>query len=539
MKIIKIIPIIFCLSLFTTSPILAQQYASGVVIVKLKISNELPVNGSSSNSYIPSYISTLNSLGAISIESPFKLLDELMYVRQVQFNEKANIDSIVAILKQDRNFVYATKLHIPTATKIYIPNEPQTDKQWYFKNININNSWNFSDQGVKVRIAVIDNAIRTTHEDIADNLFINAGEIPNNGIDDDNNGYIDDVNGYDFGDNDNNTNPPSNVTPTYFSHGTHVSGIISASNVNNRGLASLCPNAELLPIKVVPDNPKNNNDMFLTSYLKGLEYAIKMDAKIINCSWGITLDPGESAPELEEFINIAKARNIIVVAAAGNNDKDNVFVPAAYPYVISVGSTNQDNKKSTFSNFGSFIDVMAPGENIYSTLGTGDHDYGAMNGTSMSAPIVSSFVGQILSQFPYTTFPKVTKDMEQIIKENCENIDAKNPDYTHKLGNGIIDIDKTFIDLYNLTSSIFNRNQNISLKVYPNPSQGIFYIQNPQIPSEQLFIKVYDLSGRLMTTQQPSNNGELAFTNLNAGAYMIAVCHNNVLVHHEKVMVVK
>jgi len=541
MKIIKIFPIIFCISLFTFSPLLAQKYASGVVFVKLKINNELPVNGTSSNSYIPSYVSILNSLGAQSIESPFKLLDELMFVRQIQFDKNANLDSIIRVLKNDNHFEYVSKLQIPSATKINIPNEPQTDKQWYFKNININNSWNFNDHRVKVRIAVIDNAIRTTHEDIADNLYVNVGEIPNNGIDDDNNGYIDDVNGYDFGDNDNDPNPPSTVKADYFSHGTHVAGIISASNINNKGLASLCPNAELLPIKVVPDNPNYNNDMLMVGYLQGLEYAIKMNAKIINCSWGFTLDPGETSPLLEDLINIAKSKNIIIVAAAGNNNNADKFVPAAYPYVISVGSTNENNIKSNFSNFGSYVDVMAPGENIYSTLGTGDHDYGYKNGTSMSAPIVSSFIGQILSQFTYAEFPKVTTEMEEIIKENCENIDAINPNYSHKLGTGIIDIDKTFIDIYSRISntSVINSINSNNLKVYPNPNQGVFYIQNPQIPAEELLIKVYDLSGKLVNYQHPQTDGELQFVNLYAGAYMIAVYRQNVLVHHEKVMIVK
>ena len=103
MKIIKIFPIIFCISLFTFSPLLAQKYASGVVFVKLKINNELPVNGTSSNSYIPSYVSILNSLGAQSIESPFKLLDELMFVRQIQFDKNANLDSIIRVLKNDNH----------------------------------------------------------------------------------------------------------------------------------------------------------------------------------------------------------------------------------------------------------------------------------------------------------------------------------------------------------------------------------------------------------------------------------------------------
>ena len=169
---------------------------------------------------------------------------------------------------------YAEK--VPLDRLCLTPNDPSYSSQWGLANINAPAAWNYFSAGSNIVVAVVDDAVERGHSDLSPNLWVNSGEIPGNGIDDDNNGYIDDINGYDVGSNDNNPNPPSNA----YDHGTHVAGIVSARSNNGVGVASIGFSCKLMCVKAT------NSVGSVTNGYDGIVYAAASGAHIINMSWG-------------------------------------------------------------------------------------------------------------------------------------------------------------------------------------------------------------------------------------------------------------
>lgn len=244
-----------------------------------------------------------------------------------------------------------------------IPNDPLFERQWGLHNtgqtalitngtagadINAIQGWDNDTGSNDVVIAVIDTGVDYLHEDLRENMWVNPGEIPGNGIDDDGNNYIDDIYGYDFaGDVSGlNDSDPMGID----NHGTHVAGIIAAKGNNNTGVSGVCWDAKIMAIKTFrPTTPQTY--LYLSDEIEAFEYIVKMktmyDVNIaaINCSFG-----GASFSGLEQDI-IEEAGNagIIMCAAAGNggddglgdNDDQVPEYPASYilPNIISVAAT--------------------------------------------------------------------------------------------------------------------------------------------------------------------------------------------------------
>jgi subtilisin family serine protease len=250
--------------------------------------------------------------------------------------------------------------------------------------------------GGEVLIGVIDTGVDWHHEDLADNIWTNPGEIPDNGVDDDNNGFVDDVHGWDFVNNDN--DPMDDHR-----HGTHVSGTIAAVGNNGIGVAGVCWKAILLPIKILNANGTGSTSQAIA----GIEYSALMGARITNNSWGSAV----FSRALDETMAALVQTNAVFVAAAGNNGLNNDFFPhypASYEYgnIISVANTDHDDALFVTSNFGAVsVDLAAPGSLILS-LEPGN-EYGVLSGTSMSAPHVTGTVGLILSEAPLMTSKQV------------------------------------------------------------------------------------------------------------------------------------
>lgn len=280
-----------------------------------------------------------------------------------------------------------------------IPNDPLFERQWGLFNtgqtalitsgtpgadINAPAGWDVNTGSPDVVIAVIDDGVDYLHEDLWENMWVNPGETPGNGIDDDGNGYIDDVYGYDFaadlgGSNDNN---PMGID----SHGTHVAGIIAAKGNNGIGVAGVCWNAKIMAIKAFrPTSPEPY--LYTSDEVEAFEYIINMKTQYnvnvvaINCSYS-----GDTNMDMErDVIEEAGNAGIIVVAAAGNGGDDGVGdnidqtpeYPASYdlPNIISVAATDSSDQLADFSNYGAdSVDIAAPGVEIESTalMGQGD-----------------------------------------------------------------------------------------------------------------------------------------------------------------------
>lgn len=244
-------------------------------------------------------------------------------------------------------------------------------------------AWSVTTGDRKIIVAVIDTGIDYLHEDLQANIWTNSREIPGNGIDDDGNGYIDDVHGYDFVSDD--SDPMDD-----HGHGTHVSGTIGAVGNNELGVAGVCWQVSMMAVKAFDETGDSTVDRVLTA----IDYAIANGARVINASWGLD----EESQALHDAVKRAVEAGIIFIAAAGNAKTDEPIFPGSFEEALAVAALDQNSVRAVFSNYGAWVDLAAPGVDIFSTVPKNGYDY--MSGTSMAAPHVSGLAALILSRHP-------------------------------------------------------------------------------------------------------------------------------------------
>ncbi len=282
-----------------------------------------------------------------------------------------------------------------------IPNDPRFEEQWNLSLIDMPGAWAIEKGGPEVIIAIVDTGFDYAHEDLASQTWVNADEIPDNGIDDDNNGYIDDVNGWDFselpnsdgnGKSRNGDNDPIDES----GHGTHVAGIVGAAVDNDLGISGIAWNCTLMPIRGAGVRGIRDNRS-----AAAIVYAVDNGARVINMSWG----GRERSFVLRDAVDYAYARGVLMVAASGNESEGASIFPAGYRKVISVAATEQHKQKFYQSNFGAAIDIGAPGNVILSTHI--NNRYRLLSGTSMATAHVSGVAALIISKRPSLTHQEV------------------------------------------------------------------------------------------------------------------------------------
>lgn len=285
-------------------------------------------------------------------------------------------------------------------------NDPLVGRVWSFRDsenngVSVDKSYlsPLNIQKEEIIVAVVDTGVDYNHEDLKDVMWVNRGEIPGNGIDDDNNGYVDDVYGIDTLNKDDQGNASGDPMASH-AHGTHVAGTIAATQNNGVGIAGIASNVKVMAIRAVPDSSDETDADVVESFL----YAAQHGAKLINCSFGKKHNEGGMIVN-ETMDHIGEKYGTMVIAAAGNeygSDNDrNPKYPASFPsdYLLVVASTNARGGLSFFSNVGQeTVDVAAPGSNVYST--TPGDKYGSMSGTSMAAPTTAGVTAELLSHFP-------------------------------------------------------------------------------------------------------------------------------------------
>jgi serine protease len=309
----------------------------------------------------------------------------------------------------------------------YFPNDPQRSLQWHLTKIQAYEAWDIF-RGDTTRagiVSIIDTGVYYRHPDLAGNIWINPyedingdGQFTNddiNGIDDDGNGYVDDVVGWDFARNDNDPQEEGAI------HGTHVAGCASEDTDNNRNGAGIGFHVRIMPVKGARHDT-------LTAVYQGFAYAADNGAHVINCSWG-SPTPNQA---YQNLINSIWNAGLVIVASAGNNANSQFFYPASYANVLSVVATTSTDRKASFSSYGTWCDVSAPGQGIYSTWSTGS--FASMDGTSMSSPITAGLAGLIKAFHPSWTNQDIVDD----IINSTDNIDDLNPSYRGQLGSGRI-----------------------------------------------------------------------------------------------------
>lgn len=328
----------------------------------------------------------------------------------VALDGEGSMESAIAAYKKSGLVERVSYNYIRTAS--VLPDDALLDdgKQWGIDNagqlggiegsdVSAVEAWDIANDASGVIVAVLDSGIRYTHEDLAANMWVNAGEIAGNGLDDDNNGYIDDIHGINtVGINGERTPETEGDPMDDLGHGTHVAGIVGAVGNNGVGITGVAWKVKLMGLKFL-DSQGEGSD---ADAIECINYAREQGAHIINSSWG-GLDFN---PLLGDAIEEANEAGIFFVAAAGNESSNNDDQPNypssyAYPNVVSVTATDKRDGFATFANYGETeVELAAPGVGIHSTYFSSDTSYRALSGTSMATPFVSGAIALLITQFP-------------------------------------------------------------------------------------------------------------------------------------------
>ena len=327
-------------------------------------------------------------------------------------------------------------------------NDPMLVDQWHYINnkdmsvaetsrtgadINVKNAWGLTGGDPRIIVAVCDEGVKYTHPDLAANMWVNAGEIPGNGIDDDNNGYVDDIHGWNFLHTEKYPKEISWNEPGDVSHGTHVAGTVAAVNNNGIGVSGVAggtgngDGCRIMSCQVF----SGSSSATVGARARAYQYAAQMGASVLQCSYGqeaglLTSDQGfETTYNVEmaalryfrEYGNQKNGSPVnknIIVFASGNDGSSISGYPAAHKEFISVTAFGPDYLPTNYTNYGPGANIAAPGGDISINMSTTseraqilsttavesasyDSNYGWMQGTSMACPHVSGVVALGLS----------------------------------------------------------------------------------------------------------------------------------------------
>ncbi len=322
--------------------------------------------------------------------------DEL-FLEWLQFQTVDNDgDSLLQIMLEDGIIDYAEPVGKFKVEPL--SNDSLISEQWYLEKINIAAAWPITRGNPQVIIGVIDTGIDYRHPDLQKNIWINEAEKYGiSGVDDDGNGFIDDSLGWDFTDaprfpDGGDFKTPDNDPMDEFGsgHGTQIAGIIAATTDNGAGIAGIAPDVKVMNLRAGTAAGYLEED----DVARAIIYAIDNGARIINMSFGdVAL-----SQFLRDVIYYAYQNKILMIASAGNSGTNETHFPSGLNETLAVTASTEDDNIAGFSNFGSSIDLAAPGVNMTSTaIGGG---YNRVQGTSFSAPVVSAVAGLILSNNP-------------------------------------------------------------------------------------------------------------------------------------------
>ncbi len=355
-------------------------------------------------------------------------LNRIMLVR---YNSSQDPIYVAAKLKGLSDIQWAEPKYVRRVVT-FVPNDPFYSSQYYLNLIKMPQAWDLSQGDTSVIIGIVDTGVDWPHPDLYANIWHNPHwqtdtNFPGDSI------------GWDFGGNGNNGNPTPDNNPIEDkpAHGTLLAGVSDAVTNNNIGIAGIGVKCKIMCVKTSERDvtDPSTGEPYIIYGFEGIKYAADNGAKVINCSWG-----GSGFSQMEQdVINYAESKGALVVAAAGNDGKEESFYPASYNGVISVAATSANDVKSYYSNYGTSVDVTAPGDNIYSTWQP--NTYQSASGTSLSTPIVTGIAALVFSKYPSYTPLQVG----ELIRVNCDDIYSKNSAYQYLLGKGRVDAYNTLL----------------------------------------------------------------------------------------------
>lgn len=273
-----------------------------------------------------------------------------------------------------------------------------TEYQWNLPLIGMEQSWDISEGSSDVIVAVVDTGVDLEHPEFAGKLVEGYNVLEDNNKPQDDNG-----------------------------HGTHVSGVIAAKTNNKDGIAGMTWKSKLMPVKAIGADGSGS----AVDIAQGIYWATDHGADVINLSVGNYT----SSAALKEACQYAYEKNVVLVAASGNDASDQPSFPAAYDQVLSVAAVDHRKERADFSNFGEHIDVSAPGVDIPSTYIYSD--YASLSGTSMACPHVAALAALVRSVHP----DMKNRDVMEVIRKSA--VDLGPPGHDQLYGYGMIDVSQT------------------------------------------------------------------------------------------------
>ena len=433
-------------------------------------------------------------------------------------------------------------------------NDPMLEKQWHYNNqgskafsnsavkgadVNVKDVWNRLICGdPDIVVAVVDEGVKFSHPDLKDNMWVNKGEIPGNGLDDDGNGYVDDVYGLNFV-----TGGPITWDQFHYDenqrrivgdsgHGTHCAGTIAAVNSNGTGVSGIAGGSgkgdgcRIMSCQIFSGTLANNASAAVTA--NAIKYAADMGASVISCSFGYTSPfPSDQAyvnrmgsVEIDAIHYFEASKNNpvldgnIAIFAAGNENQSFAHYPGAFYDIISVSAFAPDFLPTYYTNYGPGCNISAPGGEyghgvgdqsaILSTLTSERHqtDYGYMQGTSMACPHVSGVVALALSYAKQLGKTFTLQEFKQMIMASVDDIDQRIASagkktyvgmqdlnlapYFHQMGTGAIDAWRLMMHIEgtpSLTATLDQKQWMDLTPVFGTASVSLTYLA-VEVPSE-------------------------------------------------------
>ncbi|WP_022737151.1 S8 family peptidase [Laceyella sacchari] len=302
----------------------------------------------------------------------------------IKLNKGQSVQEAINAYKKNPNVEYVEPNGEVHAT--FIPNDPKYSQQYAPQKVGAEAAWDVTKGSNQVKVAIVDTGVDYNHPDL-------AGKVEK---------------GKDFIDND---NDPMDEN----SHGTHCAGIAAAKTNNGEGIAGMAPEVTILAERVLDANGSGTWD----SVANGITHAADAGAQVISLSLG----GPQSSQTLENAVKYAASKGAVIVAAAGNESTSAPSYPGRYDEAIAVAATDQNDKKASFSNYGDWVDVAAPGVNILSTVPGGG--YAAMSGTSMATPLVAGEAALLASQ------GKSASEIRQAIEGTADKISGTGTYWAH------------------------------------------------------------------------------------------------------------
>lgn len=288
----------------------------------------------------------------------------------------------VAALRANTDVAFVEPNYI--AYTLGTPSDPYFSSQWAYDVAKFSSAWDVTKGSSGLVVAIVDTGINLSHSDLNCTVSNGADKL---------------LSGYNFYSDNNNPDDDNG-------HGTHVAGTVAACTDNGIGVSGSAPNVRLLPVKVLGSSGSGS----YADVADGIIYATDNGAKIINLSLG----GSAGSTTMLNAVEYAYNKGVLIVAASGNANTG-IYYPAAYSQVMAVGSTDSGDVRSSFSNYGPGLDVVAPGSSIYSTFPWG---YGYSSGTSMASPHVAGLAALIWSAEPGLTHAGV----RQIIRDTADDL---------------------------------------------------------------------------------------------------------------------